>query len=60
MNIQHAKGASEKGQGKVKEIVGHVAGDKKLENEGRSIRQKGHSHHSERGERCGQKDPSTE
>jgi uncharacterized protein YjbJ (UPF0337 family) len=44
MNNEHVKGAAEKGEGKVKEMAGHVTGDKKLENEGKADQVKGAVH----------------
>ena len=44
MNNEHVKGAAEKGEGKVKEVAGHVTGDKKLENEGKADQVKGAVH----------------
>ena len=44
MNNEHVKGAAEKGEGKVKEAVGHVTGDRKLENEGKVDQVKGAVH----------------
>ncbi len=44
MNNEHVKGAVEKGEGKVKEAVGHVTGDRKLENEGKVDQIKGAVH----------------
>ncbi len=44
MNKEHVKGAAEKGEGKVKEVVGQVTGNKKLENEGKVDQVKGAVH----------------
>ncbi len=44
MNNEHVKGAAEKGEGKIKEVVGHVTGDRKLENEGKVDQVKGAVH----------------
>jgi uncharacterized protein YjbJ (UPF0337 family) len=44
MNNEHVKGAAEKGGGKIKEAVGHVTGDRKLENEGKLDQVKGAVH----------------
>jgi uncharacterized protein YjbJ (UPF0337 family) len=44
MNSEHIKGATEKGEGKVKEAAGHLTGDKKLENEGKVDQVKGAVH----------------
>jgi uncharacterized protein YjbJ (UPF0337 family) len=44
MNNEHVKGAAEKGKGKIKEVAGHVTGDKKLENEGKVDQIKGAVH----------------
>ena len=44
MNNEHVKGAAEKGGGKIKEAVGHVIGDRKLENEGKLDQVKGAVH----------------
>ncbi len=44
MNNEHVKGAAEKGEGKIKEVVGPVTGDRKLENEGKVYQVKGAVH----------------
>ena len=44
MNNEHVKGAAEKVEGKIKEAVGHVTGDRKLENEGKVDQVKGAVH----------------
>jgi uncharacterized protein YjbJ (UPF0337 family) len=44
MNNEHVKGAAEKGGGKIKEAVGHVIGDRKLEIEGKLDQVKGAVH----------------
>lgn len=44
MNNEHAKGAVEKGEGKIKEAAGHITGDRKLENEGKVDQVKGAVH----------------
>ena len=41
MNNEHVKGAVEKDEGKIKEAVGHITGDKKLENDGKVDQIKG-------------------
>ncbi len=41
MNSEHVKGAADKVVGKIKEVAGHVTGDKKLETEGKFDRAKG-------------------
>lgn len=44
MNNEHVKGAAEKGGGKIKEVAGRIAGDRKLENEGKVDQVKGAIH----------------
>ena len=44
MNKEHVKGAAEKAKGKIKETIGHVTGNKKLENQGRVDEAKGAAH----------------
>lgn len=44
MNNEHVKGAVDKGEGKIKEAVGHVTGDRKLESEGKVDQVKGAVH----------------
>jgi uncharacterized protein YjbJ (UPF0337 family) len=44
MNNEHVKGAAEKGGGKIKEVAGHITGDRKLENEGKIDQVKGAIH----------------
>jgi uncharacterized protein YjbJ (UPF0337 family) len=46
MNNEHVKGATEKGEGKIKEAAGHVTGNKKLENEGKVDQVKGAVHNA--------------
>jgi uncharacterized protein YjbJ (UPF0337 family) len=41
MDKQHVKGAAEKTEGKIKEVAGHVTGNKKLETEGKADQVKG-------------------
>jgi uncharacterized protein YjbJ (UPF0337 family) len=44
MNNEHFKGAAEKGKGRIKEAIGRVTGDRKLENEGKIDQVKGAVH----------------
>ena len=44
MDKEHVKGAGEKAVGKVKEALGHVTGNKKLETEGNVDQAKGAIH----------------
>jgi uncharacterized protein YjbJ (UPF0337 family) len=44
MNNEHVKGVAEKGEGKLKEVAGHVTGNEKLENEGKADQVKGAIH----------------
>jgi len=44
MNNEHVKGAVEKGEGKIKEVVGRFTGDRKLETEGKVDQVKGAVH----------------
>jgi uncharacterized protein YjbJ (UPF0337 family) len=44
MNDEHVKGATEKGEGKVKEAVGHLTGNTQLEAEGKVDQVKGTVH----------------
>jgi uncharacterized protein YjbJ (UPF0337 family) len=44
MNDEHVKGAAEKVGGKIKEVAGHISGDKKLEGEGKLDQVKGAVH----------------
>jgi uncharacterized protein YjbJ (UPF0337 family) len=46
MEKEHVKGAVEKVEGKVKEAIGHVIGNKKLENEGKVDEAKGAVHNA--------------
>ena len=41
MDKQHVKGAADKTAGKIKEVAGHVTGNKKLETEGKVDQVKG-------------------
>lgn len=41
MNKEHVKGAAQKTKGKIKEAIGHVTGNKKLENQGKADEVKG-------------------
>ena len=41
MDKQHVKGAADKTAGKIKEVAGHVTGNKKLETEGKADQVKG-------------------
>jgi uncharacterized protein YjbJ (UPF0337 family) len=44
MDKEHVKGAADKLVGKIKEVAGHVTGDKKLETEGKIDQAKGAIH----------------
>jgi uncharacterized protein YjbJ (UPF0337 family) len=44
MDKEHVKGAADKVVGKIKEVAGHVTGDKKLETEGKVDQAKGAIH----------------
>jgi uncharacterized protein YjbJ (UPF0337 family) len=44
MDKEHVKGAADKVVGKIKEVAGHVTGDKKLETEGKVDQAKGAVH----------------
>ena len=44
MDKEHVKGAADKAVGKTKEVAGHVAGNKKLESEGKVDQLKGAAH----------------
>jgi uncharacterized protein YjbJ (UPF0337 family) len=44
MDREHVKGFAEKAKGAVKEGVGKVSGDKKLQNEGQADKAKGAAH----------------
>jgi uncharacterized protein YjbJ (UPF0337 family) len=44
MNNEHVKGAAEKVEGKIKEVAGHITGDKSLENQGKVDQIKGAVH----------------
>jgi uncharacterized protein YjbJ (UPF0337 family) len=44
MDKEHVKGAADKVVGKIKEVAGHVTGDKKLETEGKIDQAKGAIH----------------
>jgi uncharacterized protein YjbJ (UPF0337 family) len=44
MNNENVKGAAEKAGGKIKEVAGRVAGNRKLENEGKVDQVKGAVH----------------
>jgi len=44
MDKEHVKGVAEKAKGAVKEGVGKVSGDKKLQNEGKIDKAKGSAH----------------
>jgi uncharacterized protein YjbJ (UPF0337 family) len=46
MEKEHVTGAAEKAIGKVKEVTGHVVGNKKLENEGKLDQIKGSVHNA--------------
>lgn len=46
MDKEHVKGAEEKSGGKIKEAVGHIIGNKKLENEGKVDQVKGAVHNA--------------
>lgn len=46
MEKEHVTGAAEKVKGKVKEVTGHVTGDKKLEDEGKLDEVKGSVHNA--------------
>jgi uncharacterized protein YjbJ (UPF0337 family) len=41
MDKEHVKGAADKTAGKIKEVAGHVTGNKKLETEGKADQVKG-------------------
>ncbi|MDT7816809.1 MAG: hypothetical protein QOJ42_6725 [Acidobacteriaceae bacterium] len=44
MDNEHVKGAADKTAGKIKEVAGHVTGNKKLETEGEADQVKGAVH----------------
>ena len=44
MDKEHVKGAADKVAGKIKEVAGHVTGNKKLETEGKLDQLKGAAH----------------
>ncbi len=44
MDKEHVKGAANKTAGKIKEVAGHVTGNKKLETEGKADQGKGAAH----------------
>jgi uncharacterized protein YjbJ (UPF0337 family) len=46
MNNEHVKGAADTVAGKVKEVAGHVSGDKKLEVAGKADQIKGAAHNA--------------
>ena len=46
MDKQHVKGAADKTAGKIKEVAGHVTGNKKLETEGKVDQLKGAIHNA--------------
>jgi uncharacterized protein YjbJ (UPF0337 family) len=46
VNNEHAKGAADTFAGKVKEVAGHVSGDKKLEAAGKADQIKGAAHNT--------------
>jgi uncharacterized protein YjbJ (UPF0337 family) len=44
MDKEHVKGAADKTAGKIKEVAGHVTGNKKLETRGKADQGKGAAH----------------
>jgi len=46
MDKRHVKGATEKVEGKVKEVVGRITGNRKLENKGKLDQVKGAAHNA--------------
>jgi uncharacterized protein YjbJ (UPF0337 family) len=44
MDKEHVKGAADKTAGKIKEVAGHVTGNKRLETEGKGDQVKGAVH----------------
>jgi uncharacterized protein YjbJ (UPF0337 family) len=46
MDNEHVKGAADKTAGKIREVAGHVTGNKKLETEGKADQIKGAVHNA--------------